>query len=83
MIDLGSRVIVIDNCKKDTVSVISNLANKWYKELKKQNTIQPNSTETISGSSLDNLDKLSELYAKGVLTEEEFNIAKGKILDRI
>ena len=36
MIDLGSRMLVIDNCQKATVSVIADLANKWLKELQKK-----------------------------------------------
>ncbi len=36
-IDLGSRVIVIDNCKKEDVKVIAALANKWYRKIQFEN----------------------------------------------
>lgn len=35
-VDLGSRIIVIDNCPKDTVKAIADLANKWLKVLEKE-----------------------------------------------
>ena len=31
-IDLGSRLITIDNCSKDAVKVMADLANKWLRE---------------------------------------------------
>jgi len=39
-VDLGARVVVIDNCQKATVKVLANLANKWLKILQTQ-TISP------------------------------------------
>lgn len=36
-VDLGARVIVLDNCQKDTVKVIANLANKWIRLQEKSN----------------------------------------------
>ena len=49
-VDLGARVIVIDNCKKETVKVIADLANKWLRVLKKQTQQQ---AEAKSKESLD------------------------------
>ncbi len=49
-VDLGARVIVIDNCQKATVSVIADLANKWLRILQKNNKQQ------VSTSSVQNLD---------------------------
>lgn len=83
MIDIGNRMITIDNCQKDAVSVISYIANKWCKELQKQQFVQNNSATSAVGGALDKLEKLTELYSKGVLTEEEFKTAKGKILNEI
>lgn len=34
-IDLGSRLITIDNCTKEAVKVMADLANKWLKEREK------------------------------------------------
>jgi hypothetical protein len=49
-VDLGARVVVIDNCQKATVKVIADLANKWLRELKKQTQQQ---TGVTSKESLD------------------------------
>ena len=32
-IDLGSRLVVVDNCEKEAVKVMAELANRWIKEL--------------------------------------------------
>jgi uncharacterized membrane protein YhaH (DUF805 family) len=83
MIDIGNRMITIDNCQKDAVSVIAYIANMWCKELQKQQFLQNNSATSAAGGALDKLEKLTELYSKGALTEEEFKAAKGKILNEI
>lgn len=33
MIDLGSRIVIVDNCPKDAVKVMAELGNRWIKEL--------------------------------------------------
>lgn len=40
MVDLGSRMLVIDNCQKATVKVLANIANKWLKELSEKRKVQ-------------------------------------------
>jgi hypothetical protein len=79
-VDIGSRVIVIDNCQKATVSVIADLANKWLKELQQKRNLQKGNIEATEESSLDKLEKLAKLLSIGALTEEEFKMAKMKIL---
>lgn len=81
MVDLGSRVFVIDNCQKATVSVIADLANKWLKELQKPKTTPvSNANAPVEESSLEKLEKLAKLLDMGALTDEEFKTAKAKIL---
>ena len=81
MVDLGSRMLVIDNCQKATVPVIADLANKWLKELGgKKNLAQQSTPVSVEESPLDKLEKLANLHSMGALTEEEFNIAQQKIL---
>lgn len=83
-VDLGSRILVIDNCQKATVAVIADLANKWLKELQKQkSTAAPISTSAVEESPLDKLEKLAKLLAMGALTDDEFRTAKAKILAAI
>ncbi len=79
MIDLGSRMVEVDNCNKATVAPFSSLANKWLKELEanEASAVAP----SLGGSSaMDELKKLAELHSSGVLTDEEFQTAKGKVL---
>jgi len=81
MVDLGSRVLVIDNCQKATVSVIADLANKWLKELQMQKTTTvSNASVPAEESPLDKLEKLAKLLTMGALTDKEFSDAKAKIL---
>lgn len=81
MVDLGSRMLVIDNCQKATVSVIADLANKWLKELQRQKSaVVSGATGAVEESPLDKLEKLAKLLAMGALTDEEFKTAKAKIL---
>lgn len=81
MIDLGSRVLTVDNCQKSTVKVIADLANKWLKELEeKRATISKQSKSLPEDSPLDKLEKLAKLHSIGAISEDEFSAAKQKIL---
>lgn len=83
MVDLGSRMLVIDNCQKATVSVISNLANKWLKELSERKASAVSASSSVEETPLDKLEKLARLLGIGALTEDEFKAAKEKILAAI
>ncbi len=72
-IDLGSRVLEIDNCKKQTVAVVADLANKWLKELDENDS-------PINKNGFDKLEKLTTLHSLEVFTDSEFKEAKLKIL---
>ena len=45
------------------------------------NSISGNTSSENSSNIVDNLNKLNDLYKSGILTKEEFEIAKKKILD--
>lgn len=81
MIDLGSRMLVIDNAHKSTVKVIASLANKWLKELgnKKAQANQP-INQVSQTPLLDTLERLSKLYSLGAFTDEEFHDAKQRLI---
>jgi len=80
-VDLGSRVLVIDNCQKATVPVIADLSNKWLKELnEKKNPPQVSNPTPVEESPLDKLEKLANLHSMGALTDDEFKMTKEKIL---
>ena len=80
MVDLGSRVLTIDNCQKATVSVMATLANRWLQELNTRRQSSSPGVEAQQESPLDKLTKLANLRAMGALTDEEFNTVKAKII---
>ena len=81
-IDLGSRMLVIDNCNKATVKVMANLANKWIKKIS-QNKNNPAAPVAIESQTplLDLLERLDTLNKLGALSQEEFDEAKTKLLN--
>ena len=52
-IDLGSRLIVVDNCEKEAVKVMADLANKWLRE--KENGFVPPKDDLASKEKSDDL----------------------------
>jgi len=82
MVDLGSRVITIDNCQKATVKVIADLANKWIKELSNTRRTEAYSPSVESASPLlDLFERIDRLFKIGALTEEEVNDSKRRLLN--
>lgn len=83
-IDTGGRTTLIDNCEKNTVKILGDLANEWLQVLEERHS-SPRIIQTVAHaetgeSGLDKLKKLGELKALGLVTEDEFNIAKTKVL---
>lgn len=80
IIDLGARLITIDNCTKDSVKAMADLANKW---LRYRESPKPEMTNTPKQHDpVELLERLAKLKAQGVLSEEEFRSAKAKVLAR-
>lgn len=83
MVDLGARVVTIDNCVKSSVAAVATLANRWQKELETRRT---QSTPTASPASpagediISKLERLAMLHKSGSLSSEEFAQAKAKLL---
>jgi len=78
-VDLGSRILEIDNCDKSTVKVMANLANKWVKELEEKNN--NGIGQVISQTPLlDLFERLNKLASLGALTDTEFNESKNRLL---
>ncbi len=83
-IDTGGRTTLIDNCEKSTVKILGDLANKWLQVLEERKSA-PRVVESVAStgtaeSGLDKLKKLGELKALGLVSEDEFNVAKAKVL---
>ncbi|MBP5440762.1 MAG: PH domain-containing protein [Fibrobacter sp.] len=55
MIDLGSRIVVVDNCSKESVKVMAELGNRWIKELE-NGFVPPKETPEESISKDDKAD---------------------------
>ena len=79
-IDTGGRSTVIDNCEKKTVKVLGDLANDWLQNLEERKSTSHESEAPSGESGLDKLKKLGELKALGLVSEQEFNEAKAKVL---
>ena len=67
-VDLGARVVVIDNCQKAIVKIIANLANKWLRVLQKQNE---NQTGNLSKESLSSMQENTELARRQIKNQEK------------
>lgn len=83
-IDTGGRTTIIDNCEKNTVRILGDLANEWLQVLEERNSaprvVEPVVSSEAGESGLDKLKKLGELKALGLVSEDEFNAAKAKVL---
>ena len=79
-IDTGGRSTLIDNCEKKTIKVLGDLANEWLQVIEDRKSSPPESPAVSVDSGLDKLKKLGELKALGLVSEQEFNDAKAKIL---
>jgi len=78
-IDLGSRLVTVDNCQKATVTVIADLANKLLRE--REVPSEPvNSHKVHSDDPIAKLERLAALHQAGALTPDEFAFAKTKLL---
>ncbi|MBR9828826.1 MAG: hypothetical protein GYB41_09305 [Oceanospirillales bacterium] len=81
MVDLGSRMLVIDNAHKSTVKVMASLANKWLKEIgESKGGMQGVNTKPSDTPLLDMLERLDKLFSLGALTNMEFNDSKEKLI---
>jgi len=81
MVDLGSRMLVIDNSHKSTVKVMASLANKWLKELGEKNNNMGNSVIAASLTPLlDMFERLDKLASLGAFSDKEFNEYKERLL---
>lgn len=80
-IDVGPRLIVIDNCVKSDVKVFAELANELIRE-KEDHAIK--SDASISKASLsEEILKLKDLHSSGILTDDEFSTAKARLISKI
>ncbi len=83
-IDTGGRTTLIDNCEKNTVKILGDLANEWLQVIEERRSappaVEPVTSVEVVESGLDKLKKLGELMALGLVSKDEFNVAKAKVL---
>ena len=77
MVDIGNRMIKIDNCVKAHVSVFADLAN----QLLKKREIEQVQAISKGVNIVDELERLEKLKEVGVINEDEFVLAKQKIVN--
>jgi hypothetical protein len=63
-VDMGARVIVIDNCQKATVKVVADLANKWLRVLEKKSKSQSEGTSREGLSQMQEWSTLARIQIK-------------------
>lgn len=78
-IDIGARLIVIDNCVKSDVKIFAELANQLIREKEEAATPSPSATISVA----DEIGKLNELHKNGILTDGEFSEAKAKLIAKL
>ncbi len=78
-IDIGNRSILVDNSNKKDVKVFAELANDWLEFRADQSAPnQPSTSDPIS-----ELARLADMKSAGILDDDEFAVAKAKILSKI
>ena len=79
-IDIGNRTIVIDNCVKESVSVMATLANKLLKEARTTKKIEATLLTPQSMSPLDRLEAISKLHKFAVINDVEYKQAVERVV---
>ena len=74
-ISTSNDEIELEKVATNEAKAVVSAARRAIKQLS-----EPSTTETASGVAVDDLTKLAELHAAGVLTDEEFASAKAKAL---
>ena len=79
IIDIGARMIEIDNCVKSHVKTFAELANELIRENEESNKTASAPNISIA----DEIMKLSDLHTKGILTDDEYSAAKSKLIEKL
>ena len=81
-IDLGARVLVIDNCIKEHVKTWAKMANTAIAEREEAQTA-PAPAATVESDPIAKLKELGALKEAGILTQEEFDTTKAALLAKL
>jgi hypothetical protein len=83
VVDTGGWSLLIDNCEKKTVKVLADLSNEWLRVFEERKSMPQEPANTLVESALDKLNKISDLKSLGLVSEQEFNDAKAKVLSSL
>lgn len=78
-IDVGARMIVIDNCVKSDVRTFADLANQLIREKEDTSTSRLPADNSVA----EEIAKLSTLHQNGILTADEFSEAKARLISKL
>ena len=78
-IDIGARLVTIDNCIKSDVKIFAEIANELIRQKEEGVSTLPQSNLSIA----DEIGKLKELHLNGALTDGEFSDAKARLISKI
>ena len=82
-IDLGARVLVIDNCIKEHVKTWAKMANTAIAEREEAQTAPVAPAAPVESDPIAKLKELGALKEAGVLTQEEFDTTKAALLAKL
>ena len=75
-IDTSSKFILISRCEREDVKVFADMANQLIRN--KDDELDTTLSKGISVA--DEIEKLSDLHKKRILTDKEFSEAKAKLI---
>ena len=75
-IDISSRIILISRCEREHVEIFEDIANQLIRN--KDDELDTTLSKGISVA--DEIEKLSDLHKKRILTDKEFSEAKAKLI---
>jgi len=81
-IDLGARVLVVDNCVKEHVKIWAKMANIAIAEREEAQTA-PAAAAPVESDPIAKLKELGALKEAGILTQEEFDTTKAALLAKL
>jgi len=82
-IDLGARVLVVDNCVKEHVKIWAKMANTAIAEREEAQTAPAPAAAPVESDPIAKLKELGALKEAGILTQEEFDTTKAALLAKL
>lgn len=81
VIAAGGHTYTVENVPKKNVIPFTNMVKQAMEDLRQGRGASANQPQTTSNDPLEQLERLASLKEKGIITEEEFQAQKAKILE--